>query len=155
MYLQKDKKVISQLDKIDTLQVIHIQLESHKFYKRFKGYSFFFRSVKNGLYSLGGQSNRSFFKDLSGVYFTLESNGIVEILIVYDTSIRILNQLQLMTRLKKLLGLSVKIEIGGYNDYRSKILEILHIKRDVQPFGDFYFKLPTISNQFNTDNVIS
>jgi hypothetical protein len=111
--------------------------------------------VKNGLYSLGGQSNRSFFKDLSGVYFTLESNGIVEILIVYDTSIRILNQLQLMTRLKKLLGLSVKIEIGGYNDYRSKILEILHIKRDVQPFGDFYFKLPTISNQFNTENVIS
>lgn len=143
MYLQKDKNVLDRLDKLSDLQVIYIKCESHLFYRRFSDVSKFFRSIKNGLYRTGGLTNRQFFKGLSGVYFSLESQNIVELIIIYDMSIRSLNGLQTITRIKKLLGLSVSVEIGGYEEYFTKIQDFIKIRRTIQPFGDLYFNKPT------------
>ena len=140
MNLQKEERILKRLDKISNLEVIYIVCKSPIFYKRFSEVSKFFRSVKNGLYSTGGQTNRQFFKEISGVYFSLENQNNIEILIVYDDSIKSLNHLQITTRIKKLLGLSISVEIGDYIQYSSKIQDFLKIRRRLQPFGEIYFK---------------
>ena len=80
MNLQKEERILKRLDKISNLEVIYIVCKSPIFYKRFSEVSKFFRSVKNGLYSTGGQTNRQFFKEISGVYFSLENQNNIEIL---------------------------------------------------------------------------
>lgn len=140
---QISENVLDRLTNLTELNVIYIKCESPIFYRRFSDVSKFFRSIKNGLYKTGGLTNRQFFKGLSGVYFSLESQNLIEILIVYDESKKTLNELQILTRVKKLLGLSVFVEIGGYKQYSSKVQDFLQVRMRVQPFGDLYFNNPT------------
>lgn len=139
MNLQSDKNLLNRLNKISELNVIYIKCESPIFHKRFSDVSKFFRSIKNGLYKTGGLTNRQFFKGLSGVYFSLESQSHIELLIIYDVSKKTLNELQTLTRVKKLLGLSVSVEIGGFDEHSSKLEDFIQVRRRVQPFGDLYF----------------
>ena len=50
-----------------------------------------------------------------------------------------LNRIQVFARIKKLLGLNTKIELGDYFDYSDRIKQMVGIVRKTQTFGDFYF----------------
>jgi len=141
MPLIKEQRLLEKLNSNQNLKAIKVITTSENFEKRFEGsISFFFRNLKNGLTSLNGQSNREFFKNLSGCYFSLEEGENFEIIILYDSTIKALNRIQVMTRIKKLLGLNSIIEFGDYSDYSDRIKEMIGIVRKTQTFGDFYFK---------------
>lgn len=105
MSLLKEQRILNTLKENKNNQVIQVITTNQNFEERFNGsISLFFRSLKNGLYSFNGVSNREYFKGISGVYFSLEEVDKFEIIIVYDTTVKTLNQTQVITRLRKLLG---------------------------------------------------
>ena len=61
-----------------------------------------------------------------------------EIIIVYDTSVNTLNQTQVITRLRKLLGLDIQVNFGEFEQFEPRIREMVGIKRKTQPFGNYY-----------------
>jgi hypothetical protein len=140
MALIKEKRILESLKSNGDIRAIRIVTTSDNFENRFQGsISLFFRTLKNSLNSVGSVSNRSFFKNLSGCYFSLEETESFEIIILYDSSITQLTQNQVIIRIKKLLGFNCKIEFGDFNDYESRIKEMIGIVRKTQTFGDFYF----------------
>ena len=141
MPLIKEERIIDSLKANPNIKAIRILTTSDNFYKRFNGnISLFFKTLKNGLNSFQSVSNRQFFKNLSGCYFSIESKEIFEIIILYDESITKLNWLQVVTRIKKLLGIGIEIEFGDFKTYESRIKEMIGIVRKTQTFGDFYFQ---------------
>ena len=140
MSLLKEQRILNTLKENKNYQVIQIITTNQNFEDRFEGsISLFFRSLKNGLYSFNGVSNREYFKGISGVYFSLEEVEKFEIIIVYDTTVKTLNQIQVITRLRKLLGFNIDVKFGLLEDYETRIREMLGIKRKTQSFGDHYF----------------
>jgi len=140
MSLLKEQRILNTLKENKNYQVIQIITTNQNFEDRFEGsISLFFRSLKNGLYSFNGVSNREYFKGISGVYFSLEEVEKFEIIIVYDTTVKTLNQIQVFTRLRKLLGFNIDVKFGLLEDYETRIREMLGIKRRTQSFGDHYF----------------
>ena len=89
---------------------------------------------------IGGITNRDYFKGISGVYFSLEDLDNYEIIIVYDTTIKRLHKVQVITRLRKLLGYDIEVNFGPLDEYLSRINEMMGIRRRSQYFGDNYFK---------------
>jgi hypothetical protein len=140
MSLLKEQRILNTLKENKNNQVIQVITTNQNFEDRFNGsISLFFRSLKNGLYSFNGVSNREYFKGISGVYFSLEEVDKFEIIIVYDTSVKTLNQTQVITRLRKLLGFNIDVKFGLLEDYETRITEMLGIKRRTQSFGNHYF----------------
>ena len=140
MPLIKEERIIDSLKANPNIKAIRILTTSDNFYKRFNGnISLFFKTLKNGLNSFQSVSNRQFFKNLSGCYFSLESKGNFEIIILYDESITKLNWLQVVTRIKKLLGIGIEIEFGDFNTYEPKIMEMIGIVSKTQKFGRWYY----------------
>jgi len=140
MPLLKEQKLIDIIKSNPDIKSIRIVTTSNNFEKRFEGsIALFFRNLKNGLNSLNGVSNREYFKNLSGCYFSLDESNLFEIIILYDSSVSQLNQRQVVIRIKKLLGLDVLVEFGNYLDYADRIKEMIGIVRKTQTFGDFYF----------------
>ena len=141
MSLHKEQNLISTLRNNKNLQIIQVITTNQNFEKRFNGsISHFFRSLKNGLYSYQGVSNREYFKGISGVYFSLEDKELFEIIIVNDTSYKTLNKIQVITRLKKLLGFDIQVNLGIFDEYEPRIREMIGIKQRTQTFGDYYTK---------------
>lgn len=141
MSLHKEQNLISTLRNNKNLQIIQVITTNQNFEKRFNGsISQFFRSLKNGLYSYQGVSNREYFKGISGVYFSLEDRELFEIIIVNDTSYKTLNKIQVITRLKKLLGFDIQVNLGIFDEYEPRIREMIGIKQRTQTFGDYYIK---------------
>ena len=139
--LKVQQTILTKLKDNQNLEAIQIKTTTENFNKRYDGsISKFFKSVKNGLHAFNGISNRTFFKGISGAYFSLSDSEEFEIIIIYDTSIKKLNPLQVSTRLKKLLGLNIEIAFGTYDDYASRIFHMLGIVRKSQTFGDYYSK---------------
>lgn len=139
MSIQNEQKLISLLKKNNNLHIIQVITTNQNFENRFKGsISNFFRSFKNGLYSFQGVSNREYFKGISGVYFSKQDREVFEIIIVYETSKNTLNRIQIITRLKKLMGIDIQINLGLFEDYEQRIREIIEIKRKSQTFGNYY-----------------
>ena len=139
MPLLKDQYTLTKLKDNQNLEAIQVKTTTDNFNERFDGsISYFFKTLKNGLNSFNGVSNREYFKGISGAYFSLADSEEFEIIIIYDTSIKRLNQLQVSTRLKKLLGLNIEIAFGTYDDYASRIFQMLGITRKSQTFGDYY-----------------
>jgi hypothetical protein len=65
------QNILEDLKDRKNLQAIQIKTTSLNFNLRFgSSISLFFRSLKNGLYSIQGTSNRAYFKGLSGIYFS-------------------------------------------------------------------------------------
>ncbi len=121
------------------LDAIQIKTTTENFNKRFDGsISQFFKTLKNGLNSFNGVSNRVFFKNISGAYFSLADFEEFEIIIIYDTTVKKLNPLQVSTRLKKLLGLNIEVSYGTYDDYATRIFYMMGITRRTQTFGEYY-----------------
>ena len=140
MALLLENRIIDTLKLNPYIKGIRILTTSKNFEERFEGsISFFFRVLKNGLNSVHSITNRQFFKNLSGCYFTLEDSKEFEIIIFYDSSISELNRVQVITRIRKLLGLSITVEFGDFEKYESRIREMVGIVRKTQTFGNFYF----------------
>lgn len=140
MPLIKEQKLIDSIKSNPNIKAIRVLTSSENFQRRFKGsISYFFRNLKNGLNSIGGVSNRDFFRNLSGCYFSLEEVNSFEIIILYDSSVKELNHSQVIIRIKKLLGLDTSIKFGDYSEYANRIKEMIGIVRKTQTFGDFYF----------------
>ena len=140
MSLLKEQRILKTLKENKNNHVIQVITTNQNFDDRFEGsISLFFRSLKNGLYSFNGVSNREYFKGISGVYFSLEDIDKFEIIIVYDTTIKTLNQIQVITRLRKLLGFNIDVKFGLFEEYETRVNEMLGIRRRTQSFGDYYF----------------
>jgi len=133
------KSILEDLRGRYDLQAIHIKTSSKNFYKRFADVSKFFRTMKNSLHAVGRQTNRVFFKGLSGVYFSETDGTYFEIIIIYDGNINELNRIQLITRLRKLLGFDIQLDFGSFEQFESRISKIVRIQRKVQKFGNWYF----------------
>ena len=94
--------------------------------------------MKNSLHAVGRQTNRTFFKGLSGMYFS-ETDGIdFEIIILYDGTLNELNRIQVITRLRKLLGFDIQIDFGSFDQFDIRIRQMVGVERKVQKFGNWY-----------------
>jgi hypothetical protein len=143
MPLIQDQRTLIKLKENQNLEAIQIKTTTENFNKRFDGsMSQFFKTLKNGLNSFNGVSNRVYFKNISGAYFSLSDSEEFEIIIIYDTSIKKLNPLQVSTRLKKLLGMNIEVSYGTYDDFAPRIFYMFGIIRKTQAFGEYYSKKP-------------
>ena len=141
MSLIQAKSILNTLKENKNLQVIQIITTNQNFENRFQGsISLFFRSLKNGLYTFQGVSNREYFRGISGVYYSLENLDRFEIIIVYDGTNKSLNQIQVVTRLRKLLGFDIQVNFGLFEDFEPRISEMISVRRKTQTFGDYYYK---------------
>ena len=83
--LKVQQNILTKLKENQNLEAIQIKTTTADFNKRFDGsISKFFKSVKNGLNSFNGVSNREYFKGISGAYFSLADSEEFEIIIIYD-----------------------------------------------------------------------
>jgi len=140
MGLRKEQSVLDDIKNNKDTRIISIKTTSENFNNRFDGsISLFWKSLKNGLYSINKRTNREVMKGLTGVYFSLEMGNEFQIIIVYDSSYKKLNNLDTSVRLKKLLGLDIEIEFGTFPEFEKTIYTMFGIKRVIQPFGESYF----------------
>jgi hypothetical protein len=131
-------RIIESLQGKKNLQAIHIKTSFSNFNKRFSDVSKFFRTMKNSLHAVGRQTNRTFFKGLSGMYLS-ETDGIdFEIIIIYDDNVNELNRIQVITRLRKLLGFDIQIDFGLFDQFDARIRQMVGVERKVQKFGNWY-----------------
>ena len=138
MSLNQAQSIIESIQGRKNLQAIHIKTSFANFNKRFSDVSKFFRTMKNSLHAVGRQTNRTFFKGLSGMYLS-ETDGInFEIIIIYDDNIKELNRIQVITRLRKLLGFDIQIEFGTFGQFDIRIRQMVGVERKVQKFGSWY-----------------
>lgn len=145
MSLIQAKSILNTLKENKNLQVIQIITTNQNFENRFQGsISLFFRSLKNGLYTFQGVSNREYFRGISGVYYSLENLDRFEIIIVYDGTNKSLNQIQVVTRLRKLLGFDIQVKFGLFEDFEPRINEMISVRRKTQTFGDYYYNKTNI-----------
>jgi hypothetical protein len=145
MSLIQAKSILDTLKENKNLKVIQIITTNQNFENRFQGsISLFFRSLKNGLYTFQGVSNREYFRGISGVYYSLENLDRFEIIIVYDATNKSLNHIQVVTRLRKLLGFDIEVNFGLFEDFEPRINEMISVRRKTQTFGDYYCKKTNI-----------
>jgi len=131
-------RIIESIQGRKNLQAIHIKTSFANFNKRFRDVSKFFRTMKNSLHAVGRQTNRTFFKGLSGMYLS-ETDGIdFEIIIIYDDNVKELNRIQVITRLRKLLGFDIQIDFGSFDQFDVRIRQMVGVERKVQKFGNWY-----------------
>jgi hypothetical protein len=117
---------------------IYIRVPHSRIQKLFGGNpAQFFRILKNGLHSIGGLSNRKFFEGFSGAYFYMTTHESMEMVILYKGAYP---ENQTRHRIKKILGIDVRLEFGGVESFKSKIMDILEIKTQSQFFGDAFFE---------------
>jgi len=140
MSLNKEQRFLDNIKMNSNIKVISINTSTENFKKRFISISSFWKSLKNGMFSISNRTNREIFKGISGVYFSLQLKEEFQILIVYETSKTNLNEIEIKARLKKLLGMNTEIKLGVFEEYEETINDILGIRQKVQPFGDFYFQ---------------
>ena len=138
MSLIQAQSIIETLQGKKNLQAIHIKTSFANFNKRFCDVSKFFRTMKNSLHAVGRQTNRVFFKGLSGVYFSETDGTDFEIIIIYDDTINELNRIQVITRLRKLLGFDIQIDFGSFDQFDVRIRQMVGVERKVQKFGNWY-----------------
>jgi hypothetical protein len=138
MSLIQAQSIIESIQGRKNLQAIHIKTSFANFNKRFSDVSKFFRTMKNSLHAVGRQTNRTFFKGLSGMYLS-ETDGIdFEIIIIYDDNVKELNRIQVITRLRKLLGFDIQIDFGSFDQFDVRIRQMVGVERKVQKFGNWY-----------------
>ncbi len=117
---------------------IYLKIPNSRIQKLFEGNpAHFFRMLKNGLHSLGGVSNRTFFKGFTGIYFYISNLDTMEMIILYEGTYP---YQETKHRIKKLLGIDVELEFGKAEAFKSKIEEILQVKTQSQFFGDAFFE---------------
>jgi hypothetical protein len=122
------------------IQILKITISSKKFLELFHGSgSNFLRKLKNGLYSLGGKTNREFFRNFSGFYLIYYSKDVTELFLVYDDSSSF-SQIQLYARIKKLTGIDSNIEVVIHEEFLILLNTNPNMTQKMQCFGEFYSK---------------
>jgi hypothetical protein len=145
MSLIQAKSILNKLKENKNLEVFQVITSNQNFENRFDGnVSSLFKSIKNNLNTVHGISNREFFRGLSGVYYSLEELDRFEIIIVYDGTNKSLNQIQVVTRLRKLLGFDIEVNFGLFEDFEPRINEMISVRRKTQTFGDYYYNKTNI-----------
>lgn len=135
----KVQRLLESIENPNNLYAIHITSPLDRFKLKYdQSASRFFRSLKNGLNSLHGITNRTYFKQLSGFYFSLCQGNEFEMIILYDGSMSHLNHIQIAARIKRLLGLTTRVEFGEYAQFEDRINAIMGISTESQAFGEFY-----------------
>lgn len=132
------RKKLNEIVQSDHFGVIQIKTSPYIFHKRFFGVSSFFKSLKNGLYSINKIPNRVYFRGLSGVYMSLENESNLEIIILYDPTLTPLNPLQVKTRVVKLLGLGTEVNLGLISEFKNEINRILQVRTETRVFGEYH-----------------
>ena len=61
-----------------------------------------------------------------------------EIIIIYDDTVNELNRIQVITRLRKLLGFDIEIDFGSFDQFDVIIRQMVGVERKVQKFGSWY-----------------
>jgi hypothetical protein len=136
--LGQPERIVNYLDCQPTSEAIYIKIPTSRIKKLFSGNpARFFRTLKNGLHSIGGLSNRKFFEGFSGIYFYITTTESMEMVILYQSSYSVDN---IKHRIKKLLGIDAEISFGTVEDFKHKIEEIIQIKTQCQFFGNAFFK---------------
>jgi len=139
MYHNQVQNILEDLKDRNNLQAIQIKTSSTNFNNRFKGVSSMFRVLKNSLHAIQGISNRAYFKGLSGIYFSECNGDDFEVIIIYDTTLNNLNRIQVISRLRKLLGFDIQTEFGSFEQFEVRIRQMVGIVRKTQTFGDWYY----------------
>jgi hypothetical protein len=130
---------MEQLISNPDIMVAKIVLPTRQFLTKFGGYyGSFFKEIKNSLQSLDGIPNRTFFRSLTGAYFSLMQPEFTEIYLAYDTGYTRINTISLRIRLKKIAGHNSIVETGKIEDFEASINQIVNIDRKVQVFGKLY-----------------
>jgi hypothetical protein len=71
--------------------------------------------------------------------YVSEIDGIdFEIIIIYDDTINELNRIQVITKLRKLLGFDIQIDFGSFDQFDVRIRQMVGVERKVQKFGNWY-----------------
>lgn len=134
------EKKLNEILELENVWVIKIKTSPVVFRKKFFRVSSFFKSLKNGLYSINKVPNRVYFRGLSGVYFSLEMNTELEIYILYNHLKTPLNSLQVKTRVIKLLGMGTEVKMGVLSEFKDQIDQTLGVKTESRIFGDYYLE---------------
>ena len=61
-----------------------------------------------------------------------------EIIIIYDDTVNELNRIQVITRLRKLLGFDIQIDFGSFDQFDVRIRQMVGVERKAQKFGSWY-----------------
>jgi hypothetical protein len=139
----KEQRINGLLEGNRPLGGIRIRVPQRRINNYFSGSpSKLFRMLKNGLYSIGGVTNREFFSGWSGVYFSRSDSNDFEMVILYDKEQGIPDTEEAIQRIKKLTGIDTEIELGDLEGFRERIDEITRIRTQVQLFGSAYFSEP-------------
>lgn len=115
-------------------KIIKIQVESDVFKNEIKTPSKFYRKLSNSKSSVGGMTNRQYFKQnvFGGFYTHQNQEGFIEILLCLKGTE--LSNLQLQVRIRKILPTS-KVEVLDFDG----IQENLFKKGKTQMVGGYYF----------------
>ena len=76
----------------------------------------------------------------NGGQFTPVLGGQFAWIFQFDASIENLNDTQVKTRIRKLMGFNTEIKIGRFDEFSSEIFEMAKIKATQQTFGKYYFQ---------------
>lgn len=141
MALIKEQRIYNKLYQNPNIMGVRIITPSSNFEKRFDGsINHFFKKFKNSLQSVNGVSNREYFKDISGAYFSIDNSETFDIIILWDSSITQPSNLQMKIRIKKLLGNEIELVFGKFSEFEGRIKEMLGIVSKSQLFGEYYGK---------------
>jgi hypothetical protein len=137
----KEHIILEKIKDKQDLIAVRVKTSTNRFNEKFQGnMSYFFRALKNGLYTLNGISNRVYFQGISGIYYSLLKGEELDIIFLIEPGQnQQLNKLQISTRIKKLLGIDTEVIVGKYGDFESELDKITSIKQKTQVFGDYYF----------------
>ena len=139
-----ERRIISQMRNNENLKAVYVKTSSENFEKRFSSsISLFFKTLTNSKQSVGGVSNREFYKSIKeggGVFFSLYDRKDFEIIIIYESKDYNVNELGWKTRVKKILGLNTEIQFGTFQDYEKKVNDMVGIVRRSNKFGSYYRK---------------
>jgi len=136
----KDEKILDFVSSINNRGIIFIETSLLNFKKRDLSDAKLFRMLKNGLYSFNRITNRDYFKFLSGGYTSHCSSERFTMYILYDADKSQISKVQVITRLKKILGLECSIEIGEYILFEERFKNFIKYAREFQLFGDCYYE---------------
>ena len=131
---RKIELILSEKD----IRILKITFPTKIFLENFSGSgSNLLRKLKNGLYSIGKVSNRTYFKDFSGVYL-VDTNQVTTNYFLIFNNPHLYSCIQMNSRVKKLTGINTQIDELEKNFFNEIVQQNLSILYTLQCFGKFY-----------------
>lgn len=135
--LRRDQKAIIFLKETPNLNSLSVKIPSSRLHTYFNGsFSGFLRILKNGLQKSNGVTNRSFFKETLGVWYSIPSELETEMILFYSDPNPNLDLDEIIMRIKKILGIDAKIEFQCKNRILPNLDEKTLGKNRLRFFGN-------------------